>query len=239
MITPKFLPLGDTALLVEFGDIVDKALSDAVIALDRRLAVSEVTGLLETAPSFRSLMIGFDPLVTDHAAIEAAVRPMIEAKREIGEAGRRWQIPVCYQDAYGPDMSELSQKFDLTADQIIELHLSVTHFVYMIGFLPGHPYLGDLPPTLTVPRRQEPRLKVPRGSVAIAVGLTVIYPVESPGGWNIIGRTPVPMFDISNPSPSVMSPGDEVQFIAIEPAEFQEISTAVANGRYQPSWDHL
>ena len=235
MTTPRFLPLGDTALSIEYGEVIDRDLSRAVLALDAAIARARLPGIVETLPSFRALMVVFDPLVTDHDSLRHALSPLL-VQADYAQAPRTlWHLPVCYGGSHGPDLDAVAEQQGLSAQEIISIHSGLSHFVYMIGFLPGHPYLGDLPDSLNLPRRADPRVNVPKGSVAIAIGLTVIYPVTSPGGWNLIGRTPVPMFDIASAAPSLMAPGDAVRFHPVAADEFEQISDEVAAGRYQVS----
>jgi len=230
---PRILPYGDAAILVEYGDTIDRDLNARVMALDAVVGDLSLDGVLETMPSFRSLMIRFDPLVTDQNALEEAVMP--HARRAMADAktGRRWKLPVCYDSEFALDLEEVAQNTRLTADEIIRLHSKTELHVYMIGFLPGHPYLGDLPEALNIPRRSNPRTKVPRGSVAIAIGMSVIYPVESPGGWSIIGRTPVRLFSFESENPSLFAPGDRIAIESISKGEFERIEAAIAAG----DWD--
>lgn len=227
---PRFLPFGDAALLVEFGEDVDRAISEAVIALDERTSSANLNGIVETTPSFRSLMIQFDPLVTDAVEIEDKVTALLSGQSKASSTGRLWRLPACYAPEFGLDQAEISRTTGLSVDEIIRLHNGQEHHVYMIGFLPGHPYMGDLPDKLNLPRRADPRVRVPPGSIAIAIGLTVVYPVESPGGWNIVAKTPVPLFSTTDDPPALLGPGDKVRFEPIDLAEFDRISKAIERG---------
>ncbi|MEM1383969.1 MAG: 5-oxoprolinase subunit PxpB [Pseudomonadota bacterium] len=230
---PRILPFGDAALLVEFGQGVDRALNDTVLALDAAVAAAGIEGVVETAPSFRSLMIQFDPLTTDLDRIAVAVRGLLGA--EAGEArGRRWSLPACYEGDLAPDLEGLARETGLSPAEVVAHHTAIDHHVYMIGFLPGSPYMGDLPEVLTLPRRRDPRTRVPKGSVAIAVGLTVIYPVESPGGWHLLGNTPVRVFDPGWAQPALLAPGDVVRFEPVRAAEHARLSADIAAGRWRP-----
>jgi len=229
---PQIRNYGDSALLVEFGEGIDPAVNAQVMALDTRLARTSVPGLIETAPSFRSLMVVFDPLETDPARVAAAIRDSLGADGEAEAAGRRWRLPTCYEGDLAPDLSEVAARAGLSPDAVVARHTDMEHSVYMIGFLPGCPYLGDLPSEIDFPRRSDPRLRVPAGAVAIAVGLTVIYPVECPGGWHILGRTPVALFDPKSDPPALLAPGDRVRFAPVGRAEHDRIAAAVAAGEW-------
>ncbi|MGI9355503.1 MAG: 5-oxoprolinase subunit PxpB [Rhizobiaceae bacterium] len=229
---PRILPYGDAAILVEYGDTIDRDLNARVMALDAVIDDLALDGVLETMPSFRSLMIRFDPMVTDHAILENAVMPHAHKVKASAKTGRHWKLPVCYDAAIAPDLDEVAERTGLTTGEITRLHSETELHVYMIGFLPGHPYLGDLPDVLNIPRRSNPRTRVPRGSVAIAIGMSVIYPVESPGGWSIIGRTPVPLFSFDSQNPSLFAPGDRIDVAPVDKAEFDRIETAIAAGKW-------
>lgn len=234
MTYPRILPYGDGAILVEYGDRIDRDLNARVMALDVTVNAMEIDGVLETMPSFRSLMIRFDPLTTDHAVLTETVMPQVLAAEAGARTGRSWSLPVCYDTDFALDLEEVAQRTGLTCDEVIRLHAETELHVYMIGFLPGHPYLGDLPDVLNIPRRANPRTRVPRGSIGIAIGMSVIYPVESPGGWSIIGRTPVPLFSFSSQNPSLFAPGDRIRIAQISKAEFDRIETAISAGDWNP-----
>ncbi|MEL6767356.1 MAG: 5-oxoprolinase subunit PxpB [Pseudomonadota bacterium] len=234
---PRYLPFGDAALIVEFGREKDRALSAAVLALDAALAAAPPEGVVETAPSFRSLLVQFDPLVTDGPRLEAAIREVVGSGLSATEgAATHWRLPACYEGEYAPDLDDVAARAGMTPSAVVDLHAGIAHHVYMIGFLPGAPYMGDLPAAIDFPRRSDPRTKVPAGSVAIAVGLTVIYPVTSPGGWHLIGRTPVTLFDqtAGGAAPALLRPGDAVSFVPTPPDRYAEIARAAEAGDWQP-----
>ncbi|MEL6478255.1 MAG: 5-oxoprolinase subunit PxpB [Pseudomonadota bacterium] len=235
----RYLPAGDAALVVEFGQEIDLALSAQVMALDTALAASPPPGLIETMPSFRSLLVQFDPLVTDAGAIEEALRALETGLGDVSASGREWVLPASYGGEFGPDLADVAARTGHTEETLVADHTDILHHVYMIGFLPGCPYMGDVPAPLDLSRRETPRVHVPQGSVAIAVGLTVIYPVESPGGWNLIGRCPVPLFDPGAPSPALLAPGDRVRFEAIDPAAYDTISAAISAGEWRAEAEAL
>ena len=209
----RILDAGDAALTIEFGSIIDPALLAEVNALDaavlRRKQAGELPGVIETMPTFRSLTVFFDPLVTDRDAVLATLQPLIAAAEHGSTTdGRHWRLPVCYEGEAAPDLAEVAGAIGIGEDEVVALHSGAEYLVYMIGFLPGFPFMGDLPAPLRLPRRAQPRVRVPAGSVAIATGLTAIYPWESPGGWHLLGRCPVPLFDARRTSPSLLAAGD-------------------------------
>jgi inhibitor of KinA len=189
-------------------------------------------GVVETVPTFRSLMVHYDPLVTSRDALESAIRGRIGRQEERPRAARLWQVPVCYEGAFAPDLPEVAARLALSPAEVVGLHSETQYHVYMLGFLPGFPYLGDLPERLALPRRADPRLSVPAGSVAIALTLTAIYPYESPGGWHLIGATPIRLFDAARARPTLLLPGDAVRFEPIAPARFAALREAVAASDY-------
>jgi inhibitor of KinA len=236
---PRFLAAGDRALVVEFGDRVDRRLSEAVLRLDALLAAARPAGLVETVPTFRSLTLYFDPLATTRADLQKSVRACLGHRRAPRHEARLWHIPVCYEAAFAPDLAEVARRTGLTPEEVAARHAATRFHVYMIGFLPGFPYMGDLPPELALPRRADPRVRVPAGSVSIATGLSAIYPYESPGGWHLIGTTPVRLFDLARPRPALLAPGDAVAFEAIDAGRFAAIRAAVEAGGHETESEPL
>jgi KipI family sensor histidine kinase inhibitor len=178
-------------------------------------------------------MIHYDPLVTSAADLIERLGPMTDAGDEHESAPRTWCIPVCYEGDKAPDLAVVAERTGLTTDQVIEAHSSHSYHVYMLGFLPGFPYMGDLPAELCLPRLENPRLRVPPGAVAIVTTLTAIYPIASPGGWHLIGSTAVPLFEAGDPRPARLIPGDRVRFAPIRRQAFDKIEAAVAAGTYR------
>jgi len=227
----RFLPSGDTALVVEFGDRVDSALSGHVVALTQKLHDLAVAGIVELVPTFRSLMVHYDPVRLSQAELKARVAPLIDGMTAAEQVGRHWRIPVCYDESLGPDLAGVAARTGLSVAQVIERHSGPTHHVYMMGFLPGLPYLGGLPAEFDLPRRENPRLKVPRGAVAVAMAMTVVYPLESPGGWHLLGRTPVPLWNLSRDPPAIFDAGDKVRFAPISLGEYEALLAKAAEGK--------
>ncbi len=229
---PRFLPSGDTALVVEFGDRIDRGLSAAVIDLAERIRVAGLGGVTEMVPSFRSLLVHYDPLATSAERLTEQISGLTGGAVTAQASGRLWRIPVCHDGAFAPDLAEVAAQAGLTPEEAIALHSAERYHVYMIGFSPGYPYLGDLPEALQLPRRENPRVKVPAGSVASAAAMTAVYTTESPGGWHLIGRTPVLLFDLRAEPPALLRSGDAVLFEPISRAEFDRIARAVENHDY-------
>lgn len=230
---PRFLANGDRACSVEFGDSVDRAIAARVVSLARRISRLQIDGIVELVPTFRSLLIHFDPdrVSQDHIR-ERALDELEEPEGASGPA-RRWTIPACYDPTVAPDIEEVAAHAGLDAKGVADCHASETYFVYMMGFLPGYPYLGDVPGPLVLPRRTDPRTRVPAGSVAIAQTMTAVYTLESPGGWHLIGRTPVRFFDAEADPPALLAPGDLVCFEPVSLERLGEIEAEVRSGRFR------
>ncbi|MCL4765034.1 MAG: 5-oxoprolinase subunit PxpB [Hyphomicrobiaceae bacterium] len=224
----RLLTSGDTALVVEFGTGVDRHVSALVLALADRIDAVGIEGILETVPTFRSLMVHYDPLRLRQAQLKERLRDLLQDLHPSETAGRLWRIPACYDPSLGPDLEEVARRTDLTPTEVVSLHSSETYHVYMLGFLPGFPYMGDLPAQLVLPRREDPRIKVPPGSLAIAMRMAAIYPLESPGGWHLLGRTPVPIWDLRRNPPALLMPGDKVKF---DPIPLDEYDALVAHAQ--------
>jgi len=235
------LPAGDTALVVEFGDGIDRRLNNKVLALAKRLNEARIEGklegIVETVPTFRSLMVYYDPLVLSAGALTARIDELMKDLRLTEQAGRVWRLPVCYDERLAPDLAEVATRTKLSPAQVVERHSAVAYHVYMLGFLPGQAYMGDLPAELYLPRRETPRLKIPAGSVAIAMNMTCIFPLESPCGWHLIGRSPVPLWEAQPGSGALLGPGDQVTFKPVSLREYDDLFAQAAAGtlRIMPS----
>ena len=231
----RFLAAGDAALVVEYGEIIDAALIDAVQQLDRRLAAAAVPGIIETVPSFRSLMVHYDPLTTSSAAVIAAIQALdMDSPIAGGTPGRRWILPVCYDATFAPDLADVAAATGLSTEDVTATHAATGFTVAVVGFLPGCPFMAELPAAFNLSRRTTPRTRVPAGSVAVAQKLSVIYPTESPGGWHLIGNCPIPLFDAGWERPALLAPADAVTFRPIDAAEHARILAATRQGDYDP-----
>ena len=229
----RFLSAGDRALVVEFGNRIERALSDDVLRLDASLRSSGLPGVVETVPTFRSLMVHYDPVATTRADLEHAITSLLDRLPDPRATATLWRVPVCYEGSFAPDLGEVANRTGLAPGEVVALHSGIPYHVYMLGFLPGFPYMGDLPHELALSRRADPRLRVPAGSVSIATTLTAIYPYESPGGWHLIGVTPIRLFDPARSRPALLAPGDRVLFEPVDAAAFASIKKAVDNGKYE------
>ncbi len=216
--TPRFLAAADAAVVVEFGDAVDAALSARVLALEAAVRRRPPPGVVETVPTLRSLLVLYDVLVTGHGELVAALGELVSGPPEAaGGGGAEWSIPVVYGGEAGPDLEAVAAAAGMSPAATVAAHTGALHRVAMLGHLPGLPYLTGLPAALRIGRHPEPRVRVAAGSVAVAGGLTCIYPVAAPGGWRVIGRTPARLFDPAADPPARLAPGDRVRFVAVDP----------------------
>ncbi len=225
ILPPRILVCGDSAISVEFGDAIEPYINAEVRRLFVTLKNGEHPGILDLIPTYRALFIEYDPWQCSFERLLLLVEDAINR----GQAPSALnlpviEVPVCYGGEYGPDLQELAVYHRLTVEQVIQLHSWPVYTVYMIGFTPGFSYLGGLDERLHTPRKQEPRKQVPAGSIGIADCQTGIYPIESPGGWQIIGRTPAKLFDLSKAEPFLFEAGDRLRFVPITKEAFESYS---------------
>ncbi len=227
--TPRFLDAGEAALVVEFGTTVDPAIHDHVLALDRALLARALPGVRETVPTFRSLMIHYDPLVIERARLIEAVRAA-ELAPPPSKTAVQWTMPCCYDGALGEDLAEVAAITGLSAERIVALHTGVTLRVYMYGFLPGFCYLGAVPPALAISRRATIRPPHAAGAVIIADGMTVITTFRMPTGWYVVGQTPERLFAPARTPAFLVGVGDAVRFEPVDRATFEALAARAAAG---------
>ncbi len=217
----RFLDAGESCLVVELGDRIDIALNLQVRTLCLAVERAGIAGVQEAVPTYRSLAIYYDPLATDRDVLKDQIIGLLSSSG--GEGAPRpklVEIPAVYGGEFGPDLEFVGHHTGLAQDEVIRLHAEPLYHVYMLGFTAGFAYLGGLSERLSVPRLPTPRLKVPAGSVGIAGTQTGVYPLESPGGWRIIGRTSLRLFDAARQVPTPISPGDKVRFVPIEERDY-------------------
>ncbi len=227
---PRIVALGDAALLVDFSDTLDLAVNARIQQLAEAIRRRRVPWISDVVPALGSLALHFDPKHYDLAtppleAAAALVKDCLGRKLpNLADLARTVDVPVCYDAALGPDLAEVAERCKMTIEEAIRRHCASPHRVLMVGFAPGHPYIGGLDEKLSVPRRATPRPIVIAGSIAIANTQSVVYPFTISGGWNILGRTPLRIFDPGREPPALMAPGDRVQFRAIDRAEFDKLA---------------
>lgn len=223
----EFRPASDLSLLVYFDTKISLRAHQQVRALLHGLASQPIASVRNLHPAYSSLLVDFDPLRTTHADLEAELRRYIEHLDEIElPVAREVKIPTCYGGEFGPDLEEVGHAHGLSVDQVAELHSSVTYTVYFLGFVPGFAYLGELPEALITPRLATPRRATSPGSVGIADRQTGVYPFATPGGWRLIGRTPISMFQPDRENMSLLNVGDRVRFVPISSAQFAAMQEA-------------
>lgn len=220
----RFEYASDQSLMIYLGESIDIDTHHRVLKLLRLLEAEPVSGVRNLHPAYDSILIVFDPVALDHAALEQKLMRYVERLDTIvlGEP-RVVEIPVCYGGDFGPDLDELARHHSITPDRVIEMHSSAEYLVYFVGFVPGFAYLGGLPQALATPRLQTPRKRVPRGSVAIGGSHTGVYPFETPGGWRLIGKTPLEIFDPASAELSRLRIGDMVRFVPIDQTQFRAL----------------
>lgn len=217
---PRYRRVGEGGLLVEFADLIDPTVNGRIQALLAALDAAPPPGLRELIPAYRTLLILYDPLAVAEEALLARVRAIVPTMGESATPSRLVTIPTIYGGEFGPDLEDVATHCGLASEEIIVRHSSATYLVYFIGFSPGYPYLGGLDPALATPRLASPRVRVPAGAVAIGGQQTGIYPQETPGGWRIIGRTPLRLYDPQAPDPFLLRAGDRVRLRPIGANEY-------------------
>ena len=232
---PRFLPAGDMAIAVELGDEISRAVSGRVLALDYLLQQAAIPGVSETVPSFRSVLVYYDPFVVGYEDLVLALRDLASrARNDVLRPARTIELPCSYGGELGFDLDPVAARLGLSPAEVARLHSNADYYVDFVGFTPGLPYLSGMPDRLHIPRLETPRVKTPPGSVSIGGMQCCIYSVESPGGFWVVGRTPVRLYDPAAPDPILLRAGDHVRFRAIDRPEFDEIAAAVEAGRYRP-----
>ncbi|RLA86543.1 MAG: allophanate hydrolase subunit 1 [Deltaproteobacteria bacterium] len=221
----RFRLAGDRGLLVEYGDVIDPVINRKVRSMAAAIEQQAPEGVVEVIPTYRSLLILYDPFLTNPHELEEVLLRLEGRLQEIEiPPPKTVEIPVCYGGEFGPDLDFVARSHGLEPEEVIRLHSEPVYQVYMIGFTPGFPFLGGLPKALYTPRRETPRKKVPAGSVGIANDQTGIYPIESPGGWQLIGRTPLKIFDPKRSDPFLLGVGDLLKFRPISPEEYRRLA---------------
>jgi len=231
----RFLPAGDLAVSAELGEEISAEVNTRVRALEYLVDQKALPGVVETVPSYRSLLVYYDPSVVGYDALCAQLAALAEqATTTAMPPAREVELPCCYEGELGTDLEAAAARLGLSVDELVALHAGAEYLVYFIGFTPGLPYMTGAPERLTIPRLDTPRVKVPAGSVAIGGTQCCIYSVESPGGFWLLGRTPVRLYDPDATEPILLRPGDRVRFHQIDRREFDEVAARVAAGRFRP-----
>lgn len=221
----RFLLTGDTSVAVEFGNEIHPAINARIRAFNIAIRESGIRGIVETVPTYRSLMVHYDPGIILYDALVAKLKKLLGELDQITiPPSEVLEIPVLYGGEYGPDLAFVAEHAGKTAEEVIQIHTSTEYLIYMLGFTPGFTYLGGMSEEIATPRLQTPRVKIDAGSVGIAGSQTGVYPIDSPGGWQLIGRTPVKMYNPDRENPILPQAGQYIKFYAIDEAEFQRIA---------------
>jgi inhibitor of KinA len=232
----RFLPAGDLALSVELGDDISVDVNTRVRALEFLIGQKALPGVVETVPTYRALQVYYDPAVVGYEALCGSLATLAEqASATAMPPAREMELPCCYDGELGPDLEAAARRLELPVDELVRLHAGAEYLVYFIGFTPGLPYMTGAPERLTIPRLDTPRVKVPAGTVGIGGIQCCVYSVDSPGGFWLLGRTPLRLYDPGAAEPILLRPGDRVRFRPVERAEFDDIAARVAAGTVRPA----
>lgn len=227
---PRALACGDSGISIEFGDRIHEVINERVLALDASLAATPLLGIMETVPTYRALMIHYDPVEVSFDQVAGHALALAASGAKAAAVGRHLKIPVCYEAEYGGDVDRVCGQLGLTRSQLIDAHTSPEYRVFMLGFMPGFAYLGGTDPVLSLPRCAKPRQGAPTGTISIAAGQCAVHAVEGPSGWHWIGRTPVPTFQDGTVPHFAIEPGDKINFYAITPHVWRNMKRDVLAG---------
>ncbi len=230
----KILIEGDSSVLIVFGDTISTEINQRISATVKLIKEQRIEGIVDMIPAFASLLINYNPLVINYDTIRRRLERILRMDTRAEAAAKRvFEIPVCYGGEFGPDLGDIAENAGLTPEEVVEIHTSRDYLIYMLGFLPGFCYLGGLDERIHTPRLSSPRLRIPAGSVGIGGSQTGIYPMDSPGGWRLMGMTPVKTYDPQRETPILVQAGEYIRFVRIDEAEYRRIAAQVADGSYQ------
>lgn len=230
----RILTAGDSSLLVEFGKEISPKINQKIAATVQLMRDQYIEGVVDVIPAFCSLLINYDPRVIAYEEIKERIQGLLKIEVKGSENRKRvYEIPVCYGGEYGPDIASIAENAGLSEEEVIKIHSSRDYLIYMLGFLPGFCYLGGLDERIHTPRLANPRIKINAGSVGIGGSQTGIYPLDSPGGWQLMGMTPVKTYDPDREVPILVEAGDYIRFVPIDEEEYKRIKELVERGEYQ------
>lgn len=232
----KFLTAGDSAIVMEFGNTIEKEINAKIAAVVKNLKNKKLDGVLDILPTYRSILINYDPVKISYGEMVDILKGLSEAdSNKQSDEVRLIEIPTLYGKEYGPDIDFVAENANLSVEEVIKIHSGTDYLVYMMGFMPGFTYLGGLDERIATPRLKSPRLKIEPGSVGIAANQTGMYPLESPGGWQLIGRTPLKLYDDTKEPPVFIQAGDYIRYVSIDKNEYDKIAKEVENDTYKVS----
>lgn len=230
---PQIKITGDTSLAVVFGNEISIDINTQIRAFDELLAEEQIDGVYETVPTYCSLTVHYAPEKIRYEALAEKLQALLAVAHKAQKMNTLViEIPVVYGGEYGPDLETVAAHNGMSVDDVVRIHSSAEYLIYMLGFTPGFSYMGGMDESIATPRLKTPRVLIPAGSVGIAGKQTGIYPIDSPGGWQLIGRTPVKLYDAHRDTPILLDAGMHVKFIPIDEAEYARIETRIAQGRY-------
>ena len=230
----RILTAGDSSLLIEFGKEISPDINKRISATVQLMKEQHIEGVVDVIPAFASLLINYDPRVITYAALVKRMKHLLKVDAKVEkEVKRIFEIPVCYGGEFGPDLANIAKHAGLSEQEVIDIHSSRDYLIYMLGFLPGFCYLGGLDERIFTPRLVNPRIRIEAGSVGIGGSQTGIYPLESPGGWQLMGKTPVKTYDPDRETPILVEAGDYIRFIPVDRAEYDRIKELADRNEYQ------
>lgn len=230
----KIMPAGDAALVVEFGNIIDENVNAHVHALARKIEEQHIEGIMEVVPTFRSVLVQYDVFVCSYSQIRDVVHSLADNLNVLDKTAKKIvKIPCCYGARFGQDLSDMEKLTGLDRDEIIAIHSATDYKIYMLGFLPGFVYLGGLDKRIEVPRLKTPRVKIRKGAVGIGGNQTGIYPMDSPGGWRLMGATPIDLYDENRETPILLAAGEYIRFVPISILDYYDIRQEILKGTYR------
>lgn len=230
----KILTAGDSSILIQFGNAIDPDINARIAATVQLMKEQHIEGVVDIIPAFCSLLINYDPRVISYEEMRTRMEKILSVEIAAGARKKKvFEIPVCYGGEFGPDLATIAEHAGLSEQEVIDIHTSTDYLIYMLGFLPGFTYLGGLDERIHTPRLANPRIRIPAGSVGIGGSQTGIYPMDSPGGWQLMGLTPVKTYDPDREVPILVEAGDYIRFVPVDRAEYDRIKTEVEQGTYR------
>lgn len=229
----KIMTAGDSSILIQFGNAIDPDINAKIAATVQLMKEQHIEGVVDIIPAFCSLLINYDPRVISYDEMKTRMEKILSVEIAAGARKKKvYEIPVCYGGEFGPDLSTIAEHAGLSEQEVINIHSSTDYLIYMLGFLPGFTYLGGLDERIHTPRLANPRIRIPAGSVGIGGSQTGIYPMDSPGGWQLMGMTPVKTYDPDREVPILVEAGDYIRFVPVDRAEYDRIKGEVEQGTY-------